>query len=80
MVTIVGMMDDIEKFRERTATQGLVRIREGRVLAGVLGGLARRFGVRPRTMRVLFVISCLLPGPQFAAYLVLWFLMPKESV
>jgi phage shock protein PspC (stress-responsive transcriptional regulator) len=48
------------------------------MLAGVLAGLAQRFGMRPRTMRLLFLLSCILPGPQFLAYLALWILMPAE--
>lgn len=55
----------------------LVRPRN-RVIAGVCAGLARRFGMKPNTMRLLFVISCILPGPQFVIYLVLWVLMPSE--
>jgi phage shock protein PspC (stress-responsive transcriptional regulator) len=30
-------------------------------------------------VRVLFVLSCLLPGPQFLVYIVLWILMPVEQ-
>jgi phage shock protein PspC (stress-responsive transcriptional regulator) len=56
----------------------LVRPRE-RWVAGVCSGLARRFGVSAGTMRLLFVVSCLLPGPQFVLYLVLWILMPSEE-
>jgi phage shock protein PspC (stress-responsive transcriptional regulator) len=56
-----------------------VRPRHGRMLAGVLAGLAHRFGMRPGTLRVLFLISCLLPGPQFIAYIVLWIMMPSEG-
>jgi phage shock protein PspC (stress-responsive transcriptional regulator) len=77
------MMDDIGKnignVRERSAAQGLVRVREGRMIAGVCGGLARRFGVSATFVRVLFVISLLLPGPQFLVYVALWVLMPEES-
>ena len=50
-----------------------------RWIAGVCSGLARRFGMSPGMMRFLFVLSCLLPGPQFVVYLVLWVLMPDES-
>ena len=28
---------------------------------------------------LLFVISCILPGPQFLIHLVLWILMPNED-
>lgn len=57
---------------------GLVRPRDGRIVAGVCAGLAQRFGVRPWQMRSLFILSCLLPGPQFVLYLGLWILMPSE--
>jgi phage shock protein PspC (stress-responsive transcriptional regulator) len=57
----------------------LVRPRDNRWIAGVCSGLARRFGMSPNVMRLIFVISCLLPGPQFVAYIVLWVLMPDES-
>ncbi len=56
----------------------LSRPRRGRVIAGVCAGLARRFGMSPMTVRVLFVLSVLLPGPQVLAYLVLWVVMPKD--
>ena len=57
----------------------LVRPRDNRWIAGVCSGLARRFGMSPNVMRLIFVLSCLLPGPQFVAYIVLWVLMPDES-
>lgn len=56
----------------------LVRPRDRRI-AGVCAGLARRFGVSPTTMRVLFVLSLLLPGPQILVYVTLWVLMPSET-
>ncbi|MFD0775078.1 PspC domain-containing protein [Streptomonospora algeriensis] len=60
------------------ASTGLVRTRDS-VIAGVCGGLARRFGLSPFLVRVLFVASCVLPGPQFVIYLALWIMMPKEA-
>lgn len=57
----------------------LFRPRDRRILAGVCAGLALRFGLRPWTVRILFLLSCLLPGPQFIAYIVLWILMPGEQ-
>lgn len=58
---------------------GLVRPRSGRMLAGVCAALAPRFGTSARNVRVLFLLSCLLPGPQVLAYLVLWVLLPAEG-
>ena len=56
----------------------LTRPRDDRWIAGVCSGLARRFGLSPNVMRLIFVLSCLLPGPQFVVYIVLWILMPDE--
>lgn len=57
----------------------LTRPREGRMIGGVCAGLARRFGMKPNTMRLIFVVSCILPGPQFLIYLALWILLPNEE-
>lgn len=51
----------------------------GRILGGVCAGLAHRFGMKPLTVRLLFLLSCLLPGPQFIAYVVMWFVIPGEK-
>jgi phage shock protein PspC (stress-responsive transcriptional regulator) len=56
----------------------LTRPRNDRWIAGVCAGLGRRFGVSPNIVRLLFVLSCLLPGPQFIVYIVLWVIMPSE--
>ena len=56
----------------------LVRPRNERVIAGVCAALARRFGMKPWQVRVLFVLSCLLPGPQFLIYIVLWIVLPAK--
>ena len=50
-----------------------------RVIAGVCAGIAQRFGWSPNLVRLVFVLSCLLPGPQFVIYIVLWVLMPSED-
>ncbi|GAB2329050.1 PspC domain-containing protein [Streptomyces griseoincarnatus] len=57
----------------------LVRPTDGRMIGGVCAGLARRFGTSAKTMRVVFLVSCLLPGPQFLLYLALWILLPSED-
>jgi phage shock protein PspC (stress-responsive transcriptional regulator) len=56
----------------------LVRPRSGRVIAGVCAALARRFGMSPRLVRLIFVLSCLLPGPQILIYVVLWIVLPAQ--
>ena len=65
----------MEYFREN----GLVRPRQGRVIAGGCAGLGRRFGISPFAARVLFVVALLvLPGSQIIVYPILWILMPSE--
>ena len=56
----------------------LRRPRDDRWIAGVCSGIARRFGMSPNVVRLLFVISCILPGPQFLIYLALWIILPNE--
>jgi phage shock protein PspC (stress-responsive transcriptional regulator) len=69
----------IAEERHRLGAMGtLVRPSRGRIIAGVCAGLARRFGVSSTLVRVLFVVSCVLPGPQVLAYLALWVIMPSE--
>ncbi|HEV2919152.1 MAG TPA: PspC domain-containing protein [Actinomycetota bacterium] len=59
--------------------QGLIRPRQGRILGGVCAGLARRFGIAPWAMRILFVITLIvIPGSQIIVYPILWILMPSE--
>jgi phage shock protein C len=59
--------------------QGLVRPRQGRVIAGVCAGLGRRFGLSPWTARILFILILLvIPGSQLIVYPILWVLMPSE--
>jgi len=48
------------------------------MIAGVCSGLARRFGISPNLVRLIFVLSMLLPGPQILIYLGGWILIPDE--
>ena len=50
-----------------------------KVIGGVCAGIARRYGLSRTGLRAAFVISCVLPGPQFLAYLVLWVIMPADD-
>ncbi|KAA9376504.1 PspC domain-containing protein [Microbispora cellulosiformans] len=55
----------------------MYRSRQHKMIAGVCGGLAERWGTSPTVIRVLFLLSCLLPGPQFVAYIIMWIIFPK---
>lgn len=60
------------------ATQHLMRSRDDRWIGGVCGGIATRYGWDVTLIRVLFVASILLPGPQVLLYLILWVIIPRE--
>ncbi|MBX6342241.1 MAG: PspC domain-containing protein [Thermomicrobiaceae bacterium] len=61
------------------ASRGLYRSRKHRIVAGVAGGLAERFGVPVWLMRLIW-LALLLPGglPGLVPYLVLWAIVPLE--
>ncbi|WP_433195412.1 MULTISPECIES: PspC domain-containing protein [unclassified Nocardia] len=59
-------------------TRRLTRSNNDKWIAGVCGGIAEYFGWNANVVRLLFVLSCLLPGPQFIVYLVLWLIIPKK--
>ncbi|HWM60421.1 MAG TPA: PspC domain-containing protein [Pseudonocardia sp.] len=56
----------------------LTRPREGRIIAGVCAGLAQRFGWSVTVVRLLFLLSLVLPGSQVIVYAILWILMPNQ--
>jgi phage shock protein PspC (stress-responsive transcriptional regulator) len=58
-------------------SSSLVRPRR-RVIGGVCAALADRFDLSVNVVRLLFVLSCVLPGPQFLVYIVLWVMIPSE--
>ena len=58
----------------------LQRPRSGRVIAGVCAALGQRFGLSSTLVRLIFLLSCLLPGPQFIIYIVLWIVIPNDEL
>lgn len=63
------------------ASPTLTRTINDRVLAGVVGGIARRFGWDPTWTRVGYVVASVLSAafPGILVYLVLWLLMPEGN-
>lgn len=57
----------------------LRRPRSNRVIAGVCAAIAYRYGWSPFVVRLLFVLSIVLPGPQVLIYIVLWALIPSSK-
>ena len=63
-----------------TETEGrLRRSRSDKMIAGVIGGLARYFGFDPTMARVLYVILSVISVafPGVLVYIILWVVMPE---
>ena len=60
---------------------GLYRSNRSRMIAGVMGGIAERFGWNANLLRIVFVLisvmSAAFTGVLF--YIILWFVMPKKK-
>ena len=61
---------------------GLYRSSRHNMIAGVMGGIAERFGWNVTLLRILFVaISCMSAAfPGLIVYLALWLLIPKQKL
>lgn len=63
------------------ANVGLYRSNRQNIIAGVMGGIAARFGWNANLLRLIFVIISLMSAafPGILVYLVLWLIMPKKQ-
>lgn len=59
----------------------LHRSRDDRMVAGVLGGIAERFGWDVTLVRVAFVVGSIVSVgfPGILVYLLLWIIMPADD-
>lgn len=57
------------------------RSRSNRMIAGVMGGIAKRFGWDANLLRIVFVVISILSAafPGIVVYLILWLLMPEAN-
>ncbi|CAM3885319.1 PspC domain-containing protein [Corynebacterium frankenforstense] len=63
---------------EPLSSRRLHRSITDRWIGGVCGGIAETYGWDPGLVRLLFVASVLLPGPQVIFYLLAWLIMPQD--
>jgi len=58
----------------------LMRVRDGALIAGVCGGIAKWLGWDPTLVRFAYVVLSLLSAgfPGILVYILLWILMPLE--
>jgi phage shock protein C len=55
----------------------LMRSETDRVISGVAGGVAQRFGFNSTLVRLAWVVSAFFGGFSILIYLVLWIALPK---
>jgi phage shock protein C len=60
-------------------SQRLTRSETDRVVAGVAGGVADRFGINSTLVRLAWVLSVFFGGVGIAIYLILWLALPKGA-
>ena len=56
----------------------LYRSGKDRVIAGVCGGLGDYLEVDPTVVRLIWILSILVGGAGFFAYLLAWLIMPRN--
>jgi len=64
-----------------TPPRTLSRSLNDRMIAGVMGGIAHRFGWNVTLLRVLYVVVSIASAafPGILVYLILWLLIPNEA-
>lgn len=67
------------RFFDAVRRWNVVRPDDGRWVAGVCAGLARRWGMSPLAVRGLFLLFSLITGIGLVAYGVLWLLLPHPD-
>jgi phage shock protein C len=57
----------------------VTRSESDRLVAGVAGGIAQRFGMNSTLVRLAWLLSVFFGGFGILAYLILWIVLPKGS-
>lgn len=62
-------------------TASLQRTMNDRVIAGVCGGIARRFGWDATLVRLVYVLVSIfsIAFPGILVYIILWIVMPRDA-
>ena len=74
------LLHDQRRARRPNKPGRLTRSREDKLVAGIMGGIAKYVDANPRTVRILFALSLPLSGfITLLGYLILWPLLPLEK-
>ena len=64
------------------ANSGLYRSSQHSMIAGVMGGIAQRFGWNANLLRLIFILISVMSAafPGILVYLILWLVIPKQPI
>ena len=77
----MGMITDMNQNSESNGSGGkrLLRVRQGRMVAGVCTGLAAYFGVDVTLVRLAFGVLTVFYGLGALLYVIAWAILPEEG-
>jgi len=62
-----------------TDMKKLYRVPEGKIIGGVCTGLGTYFNIDYTLIRLIWLLSILLAGVGFLAYLIAWIVIPEQN-
>jgi phage shock protein PspC (stress-responsive transcriptional regulator) len=73
------MITDMSENNGSSGGKRLLRIRQGRIVAGVCAGLGAYFGVDVNLVRLAFGVLTVFYGLGILLYLIAWVILPEEG-
>jgi phage shock protein C len=73
------MITDMTEDNGSSGGKRLLRIRQGRIVAGVCAGLGAYFGVDVNLVRLAFGVLTVFYGFGILLYLIAWLILPEEG-
>jgi phage shock protein PspC (stress-responsive transcriptional regulator) len=73
------MITDMSEDNGSSGGKRLLRIRQGRIVAGVCAGLGAYFGVDVNLVRLAFGVFTVFYGFGILLYLIAWLILPEEG-
>jgi phage shock protein C len=73
------MITDMSEDNGSSGGKRLLRIRQGRIVAGVCAGLGAYFGVDVNLVRLAFGVLTVFYGLGILLYLIAWLILPAEG-
>jgi phage shock protein C len=73
------MITDMSEDNGSSGGKRLLRIRQGRIVAGVCAGLGAYFGIDVNLVRLAFGVLTVFYGFGILLYLIAWLILPEEG-